>query len=97
MAPASPDAVGDTYVLLTGASDAARLDTIPEVHAPVSLRGSQAAGIGGARRAPDFGCDTGNMSRMMAERILDAMAVNNARQDVWVVVAKMFACVGVKP
>jgi SAM-dependent methyltransferase len=72
----SSDAVGDKYVLPTGASDAARLDVIHEVYAPVSLRGIEAAGIGEARRAADIGCGTGTMSRMMAERMGDGAVVD---------------------
>jgi SAM-dependent methyltransferase len=68
--------VGDKYVLPTGASDAARLDVIHEVYAPVSLRGIEAAGIGAARRAADIGCGTGTMSRLMAERMGDGAVVD---------------------
>jgi len=73
--------VGDRYVLPTGAQDAARLDVIHEVYGPVSVRGLEAAGMEGVRRAADIGCGTGTMSRWLAARmgagsILDAIDIS---------------------
>jgi SAM-dependent methyltransferase len=61
--------IGDKYVLPTGSSDKARLDVIHEVYAPVSIRGLEAAGIDGAKRAADIGCGTGTVSRWIAARM----------------------------
>jgi hypothetical protein len=55
--------IGDKYVLPTGVKDAARLDVINEVYGPISIRGLEAAGMEGVRRAADIGCGTGTMSR----------------------------------
>ena len=68
--------VGDNYVLPTGSADKARLDVIHEVYAPVSIRGLEAAGMDGARRAADIGCGTGTMSRWMAARMGSGSAVD---------------------
>lgn len=61
--------VGDNYVLPTGSTDKARLDVIHEVYAPVSIRGLEAAGVEGARRAADIGCGTGTVSRWLSARM----------------------------
>ncbi len=46
-----------------------RLDVIHEVYGPISIRGLEAAGMDGVRRAADIGCGTGTMSRWLAERM----------------------------
>lgn len=68
--------VGDRYVLPTGSKDAARLDVIHEVYAPVSIRGLEAAGVDTARRAADIGCGTGTMSRWLAARMGEGSRVD---------------------
>ncbi|MCB1487800.1 MAG: methyltransferase domain-containing protein [Bauldia sp.] len=70
------DQVGDKYVLPTGSKDAARLDVIHEVYGPLSVRGLEAAGMEGVRRAADIGCGTGTMSRWLAERMGDGSTVD---------------------
>ncbi len=76
MGTTSVSDVGDRYVLPTGASDAARLDVIHEVYGPLSIRGLEAAGIGGGRRAADIGCGTGTMSRWLAQRMGEGAQVD---------------------
>ncbi|MFN0194241.1 MAG: class I SAM-dependent methyltransferase [Aestuariivirga sp.] len=83
----TPRDVGDKYALPTGATDAARLDVIHEVYAPISFRGLEAAGIGDAHRAADVGCGTGTMSRWLAERMgegskVDAIDISEDQLDV---------------
>lgn len=68
--------VGDNYVLPTGHKDAARLDVIHEVYGPISIRGLEAAGVEGARRAADIGCGTGTVSRWLASRMGRAAQVD---------------------
>ena len=68
--------VGDRYVLPTGSQDAARLDVIQEVYGPISIRGLEAAGMDGVRRAADIGCGTGTMSRWLAERMGEGSSVD---------------------
>lgn len=68
--------VGDKYVLPTGGKDAERLDVIHEVYGPISIRGLEAAGMEGVRRAADIGCGTGTMSRWLAERMGEGSKVD---------------------
>ena len=69
MTDKAPQVVGDRYVLPTGPQDAARLDLIHAVYAPISYRGLEAARIEDAKRAADIGCGTGTISRWMAAHI----------------------------
>ncbi len=69
MASSHETGVGDKYVLPTGKDDSARLDLIHAVYGAVSLKGLEAASIGGAERAADIGCGTGTVTRWMAARM----------------------------
>jgi SAM-dependent methyltransferase len=73
---AAVNEVGDKYVLPTGSKDAARLDVIHEVYGPISIRGLEAAGMEGVRRAADIGCGTGTISRWLAQRMGEGSRVD---------------------
>jgi 2-polyprenyl-3-methyl-5-hydroxy-6-metoxy-1,4-benzoquinol methylase len=79
--------VGDNYVLPTGEQDAARLDLIHTVYAPISIRGLESAGIASGMRAADVGCGTGTMTRLMARQVgagghVDGLDIAPAQIDV---------------
>ena len=79
--------VGDDYVLPTGADEESRLDLIHAVYGPVSLKGLEAAEIGGCSRVADIGCGTGTVSRWMAQRIgpdgiVDGIDISQEQIDV---------------
>jgi 2-polyprenyl-3-methyl-5-hydroxy-6-metoxy-1,4-benzoquinol methylase len=79
--------IGDNYVLPTGEQDAARLDLIHTVYAPVSIRGLESAGIASGMRVADMGCGTGTMTRLMARQVgagghVDGLDIAPAQIDV---------------
>jgi SAM-dependent methyltransferase len=62
-------AMGDQYILATGADGAARLTLLDEVYGPDPMRIMTTIGVPRGGRVADIGCGTGNTTRWFADKV----------------------------